>query len=113
MMDLELSDLLRASPHLRSLQDDLQWVGQTDVPVLISGELGVGKCRVARWLHVQGARRHHPFRVVDCGQGPESLESGLWQWLRGATDLNGTLYLHEVGELGPALQTRLLRAMGS
>ncbi len=114
MMDQELSNLLRTSPHLRSLQDDLQWVGRTDVSVLISGELGVGKCRVARCLHALGARRHHPFETVDCAQGPESrLESALPRWLRGGTDLDETLYLHEVSELGPGLQTRLLRALGS
>ena len=114
MIDQELSDLLRASPHLRSLQDDLQWVGQTDVPVLISGELGVGKSLVARCLHAHGAGRDHPFHTVDCAQGPEShLESELPWWLRGGTDLDGTLYLHEVGALGPGLQTRLLRALGS
>ena len=114
MMDQELSDLLRTSPHLWSLQDDLQWIRRTDVPVLISGELGVGKCRVARWLHALGARRHHPFHKIDCAPGPEShLESELPWWLRGGTDLNGTLYLHEVSELGPRLQTRLLRALSS
>ncbi len=113
-MDQKVSDLLRTSPHLRSVQDDLQWVGQTDVPVLISGELGVGKSRVARCLHAHGARRDHPFHTVDCAHGPDSrLESGLSRWLRGGPDLDGTLYLHEVGELGPALQTRLLRALGS
>ncbi len=114
MMPQAVSDLLCTSPHLQSLQDDLQWVGQTDVAVLISGELGVGKCRVARWLHEHGARRHHPFQAVDCAQGPEPrLESELSQWLRGGTDLDGTLYLHDVGELGPGLQTTLLRALGS
>ena len=113
MMDQEFSAPILASPDLRSLQDDLRWVGGMDVPVLISGEVGVGKRRIARCVHALGERRHHPFHTVDCTQGPESrLESELPRWLRGGTDLTGTLYLHEVSELGPGLQTELLRALG-
>ena len=112
MMDQALSKLLCTNPHLRSLQDQLQWVGGTSWPVLISGEVGVGKRRVARCLHALGERRHHPFQAVDCAQGPESrLESELLRWLRSGTDLTGTLYLYEVSELGSRLQTRLLRAL--
>ena len=112
MMDQPLSELLCTNPHLRFLQDQLQWAGGTYWRVLISGEVGVGKRRVTRCLHALGERRHHPFQAVDCAQGPESrLESELLRWLRSGTDLTGTLYLHEVGELGPRLQTRLLRAL--
>ena len=112
MMNQAFSDLLRTNPHLRFLQDELQWVGGTSWSALISGEVGVGKRRVARCLHALGERRHHPYQAVDCAQGPESrLESELLLWLRSGTDLTGTLYLHEVGDLGPSLQMRLLRAL--
>jgi DNA-binding NtrC family response regulator len=95
------------------------------IPVLIEGESGVGKELIARAIHGSGARRTKPFVAVNCGAMPENLvESILFGHEKGAftgaTDKHtgkfieadgGTLFLDEVGELPPAAQVKLLRAL--
>ena len=95
------------------------------IPVLIEGESGVGKELIARAIHGSGARRAKPFVAVNCGAMPENLvESILFGHEKGAftgaTDKHtgkfveadgGTLFLDEVGELPPAAQVKLLRAL--
>ena len=96
-----------------------------DTTVLIQGESGVCKELVAQALHARGSRAKKPFVAVNCGAIPESLiESELFGHKRGAfTDASsdkpglfeeadgGTLFLDEVGELPPATQVKLLRAL--
>ena len=96
-----------------------------DLPVLIIGETGVGKEVLARRIHDRGARAAGPFVAVNCGSIPESLaEATLFGHERGAftgaharreglfeAARGGTLFLDEIGELGPAMQVRLLRAI--
>jgi DNA-binding NtrC family response regulator len=95
------------------------------IPVLIEGESGVGKELIARAVHGSGSRRAKPFVAVNCGAMPENLvESILFGHEKGAftgaTDKHtgkfieadgGTLFLDEVGELPPAAQVKLLRAL--
>ena len=95
------------------------------IPVLISGESGVGKELVARAVHGSGERRAKPFVAVNCGAMPENLvESILFGHEKGsftgATERHvgkfveasgGTLFLDEVGELPAAAQVKLLRAI--
>ena len=97
----------------------------TDIPVLIEGESGVGKELIARAIQAGGARRKRPFVVVNCGAIPENLiESILFGHEKGAftgaterhtgkfVEANGgTLFLDEIGELPPAAQVKLLRAI--
>jgi transcriptional regulator with PAS, ATPase and Fis domain len=93
--------------------------------VLIDGASGTGKELVARAIHDQSTRSEHPFVCVNCGALPDTLlESELFGYLRGAftgargnkpgrfqqAD-GGTLFLDEVGELSPAFQVKLLRAL--
>jgi len=98
---------------------------RSNCTLLITGETGVGKGHLARWLHDQSPRAAEPFIPVNCGAIPESLaESQLFGHARGAFSGasrehvgfaraadHGTLLLDEVGELPSAAQTRLLRLL--
>ena len=98
---------------------------QSDIPVLIEGESGVGKEVFARAMHASSARRDGPFVAVNCGALPETLiESILFGHEKGAftgavarrigkfEEANGgVLFLDEVGELPLDAQVKLLRAI--
>jgi NtrC-family two-component system response regulator AlgB len=86
-----------------------------EVPVLLRGEAGAGKGALARSVHEQSARRDRPFFVVICPTASEErLTAELFGTANGppgrleACD-GGTIFLDEIGELAPALQTRLVR----
>lgn len=101
-------------------------VAETDVPVLIRGENGVGKEVLARYIHNKGIRADKPFIVVNCAAIPENLiESELFGYQGGAftgakmkgkmgkfelAD-GGTLFLDEIGDMPLMMQTKLLRAL--
>ncbi|MBT6035139.1 MAG: sigma-54-dependent Fis family transcriptional regulator [Kordiimonadaceae bacterium] len=98
---------------------------KTDVPILISGQSGVGKEVFARAIHKSSGRSDEPFIVVNCGALPANLvESILFGHVRGAfTDAKedhsgkfvdahgGTIFLDEIGELPLDLQVKLLRVL--
>ncbi|MCS7280756.1 MAG: sigma-54 dependent transcriptional regulator [Desulfobacterota bacterium] len=99
-------------------------VAETDVPVLITGETGVGKEVVARLIHKLSNRKGE-FVPVNCASIPETLlESELFGFEKGAFTgavrekkgkfelaEKGTLFLDEIGEMGPNLQAKILRVV--
>jgi DNA-binding NtrC family response regulator len=122
--DKLLNDMESAtSPRMKELYALVQKVAQSDVNVLILGESGVGKERIARLIHRLSFRSKQSFVVVDCGSTPAGLlESELFGHVRGAfthavndkrglieTADKGTLFLDEIGNISPEMQVRLLR----
>ncbi|MEY4547093.1 MAG: hypothetical protein RL685_3288 [Pseudomonadota bacterium] len=113
------------SPAMRKVVDLALRVAKVDSTVLVTGESGVGKERIARLVHDESTRRTGPFIAVNCGAITETLlESELFGHARGAftgatqnrpglfeAANSGTLLLDEVGEVSPAMQIKLLRAL--
>jgi DNA-binding NtrC family response regulator len=122
---LSIADVITRSDAMRPVLRAAEKAAASTIPVLIEGESGVGKELIARAIHGSGSRRAKPFVAVNCGAMPENLvESILFGHEKGAftgaTDKHtgkfieadgGTLFLDEVGELPPAAQVKLLRAL--
>ncbi len=123
--DVEPTGIVARSPAMRHLVDLACRVAKVDSTVLITGESGSGKERIARLVHEQSTRATGPFIAVNCGAIMETLlESELFGHARGAftgatqdrpglfeAANRGTLLLDEVGEVSPAMQVKLLRAL--
>jgi two-component system, NtrC family, response regulator AtoC len=117
--------LVGQSPEMVGVYKAIARVTDLDTTVLVVGESGTGKELVARAIHYASPRAGRAFVVVDCAALPETLfESELFGHERGAftgavaarrglleTAEGGTCLLDEVGELSPALQAKLLRAL--
>jgi DNA-binding NtrC family response regulator len=122
---VDTSGLVVQSPAMERVLDLSRRVAQVDTTVLLTGESGVGKERVARLIHAESARTARPFVAVNCGAVPEGLlESELFGHARGAftgaaqdrpglfeAAQGGTLLLDEVGEIPPQMQVKLLRTL--
>ncbi len=111
------------SPAMKTLFAMVTKVARAEVNVLLLGESGVGKERIARYIHDHSGRKGRPCIVVDCGSTPAGiLESELFGHVKGAftnavkdkTGLiqaadAGTLFLDEIGNISHDMQCRLLR----
>jgi len=113
---LKMKDIIQLSKRL----------SQIDSTILITGESGVGKGEIAKYIHQLGERKDNPFVKVNCGAIPESLlESELFGYEYGAFTgsrkqgklgmfelaQNGTIFLDEIGELPLNLQVKILQVI--
>jgi transcriptional regulator with PAS, ATPase and Fis domain len=110
---------------MREVRDLIQRVADTDVTVLIRGESGTGKELAARAIHTASPRHDRPFVKVNCAALPsELLESELFGFERGAFTgaiqhkpgkfefaNHGTMFLDEISEMQPPLQSKLLQVL--
>ncbi|MCB1326627.1 MAG: sigma-54-dependent Fis family transcriptional regulator [Spirochaetales bacterium] len=110
---------------MHAIQDRARKIAANDTTVLLLGESGVGKSRLARYMHHHSHRRQGPMVTVACGSIPDTLlESELFGVEKGAyTGANasregrfrrahrGTIFLDEIGELTASLQVKLLRVL--
>ena len=117
--------VISSDPASRDLFNMAQRVAQTDATVLLTGESGVGKEVVARFIHHNSARQNGPFVAINCAAIPDSLlEATLFGYEKGAFTgaqqaqagkfeqaQDGTLLLDEVTEMPMALQAKLLRVL--
>ncbi len=118
-------EIVGESAALRHTLDKIEHVAGTDASVLLLGETGTGKELLARAIHNRSRRKNRSLVKVNLAALPASLiESELFGHVKGAytgavadkvgrfelAD-GGTLFLDEIGELGPELQTKLLRVL--
>jgi anaerobic nitric oxide reductase transcription regulator len=117
--------LIGSSPAMEALRQEIELVGRSELPVLITGETGVGKELVARMLHAISPRADKALVYVNCAALPESVvESELFGHERGAftgaqdarsgrfrSADGASLLLDEIGELPLHVQPKLLRVL--
>ena len=118
-------EMIGQSIPIRSLRRQIELISPSNGRVLIYGENGTGKELVARLIHEKSARRHKKFVEINCAAIPDDLiESELFGYRRGAftgaaedkrgkfEDAHeGTLFLDEVGDMNPLMQSKLLRVL--
>ena len=121
----QLSDFISASPAMETFMSVVHRVVASDATLLVMGETGVGKERLARAIHAESPRSAGPFISVNCGALSETLlESELFgheegaftgasRARRGYFELahNGTVFLDEIGEMPKHLQVKLLTVL--
>jgi two-component system response regulator HydG len=121
----KMGSLVGQSEPMNKLVSQIKRAAATDATVLLQGESGTGKELVARMVHDLSPRRDGPFIVVHCAALAETLlESELFGHERGSftgavkrklgrfelAD-KGTIFLDEIGEISPSIQTKLLRVL--
>ena len=118
-------NLIGSSQSMKSLMKVIDKIKDIDLPVLITGETGTGKELIVQEIHNQSKRRNNPLEAVNCAALPVNLlESELFGYEKGAFTgatnkyrgkfllaNGGTLFLDEIGEIEPAVQAKLLRAL--
>lgn len=122
---VSFGDIVSASPDMLRVIDLAGRASQSNIPVVLEGESGVGKEMIARAIQAGGDRANKPFITVNCGAIPANLvESILFGHEKGAftgaTERHtgkfleadgGTLFLDEIGDLPLEVQVKLLRAV--
>ncbi len=118
-------NIVGSSRSMQAIYQLINKIADTDSTILIQGESGTGKELVARALHFNSRRQHHPFVAINCSALPENLlESELFGHKKGSftgafqdklglfeeAEL-GTIFLDEVNSMALSLQTKLLRVL--
>ncbi|MDO9566000.1 MAG: sigma-54 dependent transcriptional regulator [Candidatus Desulfaltia sp.] len=112
-----------ASLCMQKVYDTIQIISKTDVAVLITGDSGTGKNLAAKAIHALSHRSNKPYVRINCPTIPENiLESELFGYTKGAfTNAvqtrkglfeeadGGTIFLDEIGDISPSVQTKLLQ----
>jgi len=121
----EADGITAASPAMRKVLELARRVAKVDSTVLVTGESGVGKERIARMIHAESSRASRKLVAINCGALPDTLlESELFGHVKGAFTgasqdrpglfeeaSGGTLFLDEIGEVSAPMQVKLLRAL--
>ncbi len=123
--DSAFQKIVGKSAAMKKLFETIQMVAKSDMTVLITGESGTGKELVARAVHNLSERRKSRFVAVNCPTVPENiLESELFGYRKGAFTHasqdriglfqeahGGSIFLDEIGDISPTIQTKLLRVL--
>jgi DNA-binding NtrC family response regulator len=118
-------EMVGDSGPIKKIKDTIEKVAPTDARILITGENGVGKELVARWIHEKSNRSNGPLVEVNCAAIPgELIESELFGHEKGSftsaikqrigkfeTANGGTLFLDEIGDMSLTAQAKVLRAL--
>ena len=118
-------DMVSRNEKMLQIFSTLLQIADSDCTVLIEGATGTGKELLAKAVHKNSPRKTGPFVPVNCGALPDTLiESELFGYKAGAfTDAkkdkpgrfaraqNGTIFLDEIGDVSPTVQSRLLRVL--
>lgn len=122
---LKVQEMIGESSPIRQIKETIEKVAPTEARVLITGENGVGKELVARWLHEKSNRAESPLVEVNCAAIPsELIESELFGHEKGSFTSaikqrigkfeqanGGTLFLDEIGDMSLSAQAKVLRAL--
>jgi DNA-binding NtrC family response regulator len=121
----KVQQMVGESGPIQKIKDTIEKVAPTDARVLITGENGVGKELVARWIHEKSNRNAGPMVEVNCAAIPgELIESELFGHEKGSFTSaikqrigkfeqanGGTLFLDEIGDMSLSAQAKVLRAL--
>lgn len=121
----KVQEIVGDSAQIRKIKETIEKIAPTDARILITGENGVGKELVARWIHAKSLRADSPIVEVNCAAIPsELIESELFGHEKGSFTSavkqrigkfeqasGGTLFLDEIGDMSPKAQAKVLRAL--
>src|SRR5450631_2132084 len=121
----KVQEIVGESAPIKKIKDTIDKIAPTEARVLITGENGVGKELVARWLHEKSSRAGGPLVEVNCAAIPsELIESELFGHEKGSFTSafkqrigkfeqanQGTLFLDEIGDMSLSAQAMVLRAL--
>lgn len=120
-----VQEMIGESSPIKKIKETIEKVAPTDARILITGDNGVGKELVARWIHEKSNRASAPIVEVNCAAIPsELIESELFGHEKGSftsaikqrigkfeTANGGTLFLDEIGDMSANAQAKVLRAL--
>ncbi|HBQ21377.1 MAG: hypothetical protein A2Z91_04090 [Deltaproteobacteria bacterium GWA2_38_16] len=106
-------NILGQGPEMKAVYSLIQKVAATQTTILITGEIGVGKEKLARAIHYRSSQKDHPFILIRCGSySPDQLDQTLFG-VEGvfSSPKEGTLFIDEIGELPKEIQLKFLQAL--